>query len=313
MSPMLLLRAANLALVLACGLGTPFAAAQHRPPPSSNANFRAVSNLVLVPVTVLDRKGATVNGLPSGLFSIFEDKLPQPIAAFSQQDAPVSIGVILDLSGSMKDSLGQAKSVLRVFFAAANSEDDAFLYSVSNLPRKFTSFTTNHETILGLVADAPAIGSTALIDAIYAGLNEIHSGTHARKALLVVSDGMDNHSRYSKAELMARAEESNAQIYGVSIYNPPVNKKPIELQEERRGLQLLEDLALRTGGLHVVIRNDKDVRQAAATIGQALRNQYLIGYVPHNPSPDGKWHSIRVKLNLPGAIVATRPGYRSEE
>jgi Ca-activated chloride channel family protein len=304
---------ANLALYLASGLLTPFAAAQNRLPPSSNANFRAVSNLVLVPVTVLDRKGATMNGLPSGLFSIFEDKLLQPIASFSQQDAPVSMGVILDLSGSMKGSLGQAKSVLRLFFATANSEDEAFLYTVSNLPKKFVGFTTDYRTILGLVADASAIGSTALIDSIYSGLNEIHSGTHARKALLVVSDGMDNHSRYSKAELMARAAESDVQIYAVSIYNPPVNRKPIELQEERRGVQLLEDLALKTGGLHLVIRTDKDVRQAASTIGQALRNQYLIGYVPHNPTHDGKWHAIQVKLNLPAAMVATRPGYRSGE
>jgi len=173
---------ANLALFLASGLLTPFAAAQHRLPPSSNANFLAVSNLVLVPVTVLDRNGATINGLPSGLFSIFEDKLPQRIASFSEQDAPASIGVILDLSGSMKDSLRLAKSVLRLFFATANSEDDAFLYTVSNLPKKLTGFITDFETILGLVADAPAIGRTALIDTIYSGLTEIHSATHARKA-----------------------------------------------------------------------------------------------------------------------------------
>ena len=181
------------------------------------------------------------------------------------------------------------------------------------MPKKFTGFTTDFETILGLVADAPAIGSTALIDTIYSGLTEMYSAIHARKALFVVSDGMDNQSRYSEAELIARTEESDAQIYGVSIYRPPVNKKTIELQEERRGLRLLDDLALKTGGLHLVVRNEKDVTQAVSTIGHALRNQYLIGYVPQNLSHNGKWHSIRVKLNLPDVIVATRPGYRSEE
>ena len=298
---------------LAVGLLAPIAGAQNLLPSTKAADFRADSKLVLVPVTVLDRKGATVNGLMPGPFTVLEDKIVQPIASFSQQDAPVSIGVIFDLSGSMKNSLGEAGNALHTFFAAANSEDDAFLYTVSTVPERLTGLTTDYEYILGRLMGAKANGSTALIDTIYAGLNDIHSARHARKALLIVSDGMDNHSRYSKAELVGRAVESDVQIYAVSIYNPPANKKPIELQEERRGLELLDDLAQRTGGLHLVVNNGTDVNQATGTIGQALRNQYLIGYVPQDAHHDGKWHSIQVKLSMKGATAYTRSGYRSDE
>ena len=298
---------------LAVGLLAPIAGAQNLLPSTKAADFRADSKLVLVPVTVLDRKGATVNGLMPGLFTVLEDKIVQPIASFSQQDAPVSIGVIFDLSGSMKNSLGEASSALHTFFAAANSEDDAFLYTVSTVPERLTGLTTDYEYILGRLMGAKANGSTALIDTIYAGLNDIHSARHARKALLIVSDGMDNHSRYSKAELVGRAVESDVQIYAVSIYNPPANKKPIELQEERRGLELLDDLAQRTGGLHLVVKNGPDVNQATAAIGQALRNQYLIGYVPQDAQHDSKWHFIQVKLSMKGATAYARSGYRSDE
>jgi Ca-activated chloride channel family protein len=289
------------------------AGAQNLLPPSSAASFRTDSKLVLVPVTVLDRRGATVNGLTPGLFSILEDKVDQRIASFSQQDAPVSIGVIFDLSGSMKNSVDAARTALQSFFSAANSEDDAFLYTVSALPEKFAGFTTDYETMLGQLVGARAQGSTALIDTIYTGLNDIRPATHARKVLLVISDGMDNHSRYSKAELLARAVESDVQIYAVSIYNPPANKKPIELQEERRGLELLANLAERTGGLHFVVRDGAEIGNATSSISQALRNEYLLGYVPRETRRDGKWHTVQVKLNLKDATAYTRSGYRSDE
>lgn len=303
----------NLLPFIALGVLAPLAASQNLLPPSRSTGFRTDSKLVLVQVTVLDRKGATVNGLAPGLFTVLEDRIAQPIASFSQQDAPVSIGVIFDLSGSMKKSLGESRAALHAFFAAANSDDDAFLYTVSTAPERLTALTTDYDQMLTRLTGAKASGSTALIDTIYAGLNDIHSASHARKALLVISDGMDNHSRYSKAELLSRAEESDVQIYAVSIYSPPVNKKPLELQEERRGLELLDDLAQRTGGLHLVVRNATDISQATETIGQALRNEYLIGYVPHDVQHDGKWHAIQVRLNVKGATPHARSGYRSDD
>jgi VWFA-related protein len=123
---------------------------------------------------------------------------------------------------------------------------------------------------------------------------------------------MDNHSRYAKHELMELALEANVQIYTILIYDPPAYKKPIQLQEERQGLFLLEELAKRTGGLNFVIRNPEDIAQAAATTSRAIRNQYTIGYVPRHVDHDGKWHSIGVKLTLPRMSVYSRSGYHAE-
>jgi Ca-activated chloride channel homolog len=130
-----------------------------------------------------------------------------------------------------------------------------------------------------------------------------------RKALLVIADGMDNHSRYSKSELIAAAMESDLQIYSISIFDPPRNKKPIELAEERNGVLFLEELTRRTGGVQIVVRDASDIDRAAADIGHAMRDQYLIGYIPQSTDRDGKWHSVKVKLSVAGAKAYARSGF----
>src|SRR5882672_4516050 len=223
------------------------------------ATFRTDAKLVLVPVTVTDRRGGIVNGLSPQDFTVMEDKVTQSMFSFVEQDAPVSLGVIFDVSGSVKNTLTEAKAALRSFFEMSNPEDEAFLYTVSTHPQKQAAFTRDYGSLLGAIVNAGAEGDTALVDTIYSGLNEIKSAAHVRKALLIVSDGMDNHSRYSKGELMARAVESDVQIYAISLYDPPRNKKAIELREEQSGLLFLEELARRTGGLQFVIRNARDL------------------------------------------------------
>jgi len=277
------------------------------------ATFRTDAKLVLVPVTVTNRRGGIVNGLSSQDFTVMEDKVTQPMFSFVEQDAPVSLGVIFDVSGSVKNTLANAKAALRSFFEISNPEDEAFLYTVSTRPQKQAGFTRDYGSLLGALVNASAGGDTALVDTIYKGLNEIKSASYARKALLIVSDGMDNHSRYSKGELMARAVESDVQIYAISLYDPPRNKKAIELREEQSGLLFLEELARRTGGLQFVIRNARDLNQAATSISRALRNQYVIGYVPQSGDRNRKWHSIQVKVNLQDARAHARSGYRSED
>jgi Ca-activated chloride channel family protein len=274
--------------------------------------FKTNPTLVLAPVTVVDRRGAIVNGLRPNAFRIFEDKTPQEIFSFTEQDVPASIGVVLDTSASMKGTLDQAQLALRSFLDTANPEDEAFAYTVSSRPNRNSGFTENLEALSSGLLFAEATGSTALIDTIYCGLSEMRSAHRARRALLIISDGMDNHSRYTKNELMELALEANVQIYTIWIYNPPAYEKPIQLHEERQGLFLLEDLTMRTGGLNFVVRNAEDIAQAAATTSRAIRNQYTIGYVPQNASHDGKWHSIRVKLSLQGVKAYTRSGYHSQ-
>ena len=272
--------------------------------------FRADSTLVLVPVTVVDRRGAMVNGLSSDAFTLTEDGVRQQIRSFSEEDAPVSMGIVLDLSGSMKGSLGAAKESLRALMKDANPADEAFLNAVSTRPRAYSGFTQDFDEVLSRVAFESAAGDTALIDTIYGSLKQLRSGVHARKALLVISDGMDNHSRYSKGELLELAVESDAQIYTIAVGDAPAYSKPIELTEEKRGLLFLDELAVRTGGLRFVVHGRADIAKAAASIGRALRNQYIIGYVPRGDGRNGQWRRIRVKVAGSGLRAYARAGYR---
>jgi len=272
--------------------------------------FRANGTLVLVPVTVIDRRGAIVNGLASEAFTLTEDGVQQPVRSFSEEDVPVSMGIVLDLSGSMKEFLGAAKESLRALMNDANPADEAFLNAVSTRPRAYSGFTVDFDEILQRVAFEDAGGDTALIDTIYGSLQELRSGVHTRKALLVISDGMDNHSRYSRQELLELAMESDAQVYTIAVGNGEAPfSKPIQQVDEKRGLLFLDELARTTGGMSFPVRSRADIREAAASIGRALRNQYTIGYVPGN-GPSGQWRKIRVKVAGPGMRAYARAGYR---
>jgi Ca-activated chloride channel family protein len=166
--------------------------------------------------------------------------------------------------------------------------------------------------VLSRVAFEKAGGDTALIDTIYGSLHELRSGIHTRKALLVISDGMDNHSRYSKQELLDRAVESDAQIYTMAVDNAPAFAKPIERMEERRGLLFLDELAAKTGGMSFIVRDQTGIAAAAASIGRALRNQYTIGFVPRGDGHGGQWRRIKVKVEGSGLRAYARTGYRLE-
>ena len=281
-----------------------------RPKVREAANFTTDSQLVLVPVTVLDRRGAVVTGLSADSFVVLQDSTPQKIASFGEQDVPVSVGIVLDVSGSMQRALRRAKDALRAFVGTANPEDEMGLLTVSSRPSEDSGFSADLNSLPERVLTASAGGSTALIDTIYAAIQQSRSAHNGRKALLVISDGMDNHSRYSKAELMSAALEADLQIYCLSIYDPPVTKKPIELAEERNGLALLGELARRTGGVAVAAHGDDDIQRAASQIGRAMRDQYVIGYVPETAGDnDGKWHSIQVNLKPAGVKAWARAGF----
>src|ERR1039458_4348323 len=225
------------------------------------------SDATLVPATVVAHRGSIVNGLASGAFTLTEDGVRQQVYSFSEEDAPVSMGIVLDLSGSMREVLSPAKEALRALMKDANPADEAFLNTVSTSPRAYSGFTHDFDEVLSRVAFEKAGGDTALIDTIYGSLHELRSGIHARKALLVISDGMDNHSRYSKQELLDRAVESDAQIYTIAVDNAPAFAKPMERMEERRGLLFLDELAAKTGGMSFVVRGQTDILAAAARIG----------------------------------------------
>jgi len=277
-------------------------------------SFRADATLVLVPVTVVDRRGAFVNGLSDSAFTVMEDGAPRPIRSFSEGDAPVSLGIVLDLSGSMKAYQAAAKEALKALLKDANPEDEIFVNGVSTQPRAYSDFADSFEDTLRRVESESAGGRTALIDTIHISLDELRAGAHFRKALVVISDGMDNHSRCTNGELERQLKESESQIYTiatVAFLNPILQPKPQVMTEAQRGRMFLEDLSAKTGGMNFAVSSSADIGKAAATIGRALRNQYTLGYAPAGTG-DGKWHKITVKVAGSGRKTYARTGYHPD-
>jgi len=288
--------------------------AQEQNSPDRPAQLRAEVRMILVPVTVVDRRGVAVNGLGQANFVVLDDKVPQNIVSFSSEDTPCSIGLVLDLSGSMRDRLKSAKEALTEFLVTANPEDEFSLFGVTTEPLVYAvgsvnKFTSDTAIIQNSIGRAPLGGSTALIDTIYAALNRMRAARNPRRALVIVSDGMDNHSRHSQQELVRLAVEADVEIYTIAIDAVRRENKTIQELEARRGLSYLEDLAGRTGGLHFVIQNRKEATVAGERIGLAIRNQYVIGYQPHNLDSSGKWHRVQVRLDRAQVQIYARSGY----
>jgi Ca-activated chloride channel homolog len=277
--------------------------------------------MVLVPVTVTDHLGKTVEGLRAKDFNVLEDQVPQPIVSFTAEDAPCSVGLVLDISGSMRYTLDAVKSIAHSFLQTANTEDEFQLLTVSTQPDAVPGFTRDIADLEENIGRTSAGGMTALIDTVYLGLNRMRKANQPRRALLILSDGMDNYSRYSKGELMRVALEADVQIYTIIVgtnsggssggapFRPSMIAKPIDQAREREGPNLLEELSERTGGLHFHVRSDAEAKEAAIKTGRALRNIYVIGYQPPSSQATGKWHRIHVKSNVPKVNVYARNGY----
>lgn len=248
------------------------------------------ANLVLVSVTVTDRSGKTVPGFTASDFEVFEDGLPQRIMHFDAEDAACSIGLLFDVSRSMEGKISKALSATRVFFDNLSREDEAFLLTFSNRPEHRFPFTSAFEHIQNSLLFAQPTGKTALIDAVYLALRYMHAARNDRKALLIVSDGGDNHSRYLERELVRAVAEADVQIYAIGIHDYPRSRG------EKRGPYLLRRLARVTGGQHYEIRSLKKLDEVAAKLALAMRNQYVIGYRPPPNTLPGKWRRIRVIL-----------------
>ncbi len=257
-------------------------------------------NLVLVPVTVTDEMGRIVSGLRRDNFSVYDDKQQQPIVSFSSEDAPFSVGLVFDTSGSMGGKMDKARLAVRAFWQAANPEDEAFLVTFSKRAELQVDFTFDFADIQNGLLFAPPKGTTALIDAVALAMRHLKSAHNTRKALLVISDGGDNNSRYSKTELLRYAKEADVQIYGIGIHDGAGSA------EEMNGPRLLEELAAATGGQHFMVGSANELPDIAARIGVALHDQYMIGYQLPGGSQPGKWRRIRVRLQTPRGLPALR-------
>jgi Ca-activated chloride channel family protein len=281
------------------------AAATHAHPGSM---IRMNVDMVLVPVTVTDPMNRLVTGLEKEDFQIYENNGQQVIRSFSSDDAPVSIGIIFDLSGSMTSKLIRARESILQFIKTANPQDEFFVIGFNDRPELIEDFTNSPEEIEARLATVRSGHRTALLDAIYYGVAKMKDARHERKALLVVSDGGDNRSRYTEGEVRAQVRESDVEIYSIGIFDPYA-----ATPEERSGPMLLNELSEETGGRMFRVDDLSEMTDIAEKISTELRNQYVIGYTPKDMHRDGKWRKVKVKLNppqgLPPLTVHARTGY----
>jgi Ca-activated chloride channel family protein len=265
-------------------------------------------HLVLLPVTITDSMNRPVTGLERDNFKVFEGKAQQDIRHFSGEDMPVSLGVIFDTSGSMNGKLERAREAIVEFFKTANPQDEFFMIAFSDKPEELSDFTNSVEEIQGKLLYTMPKGRTALLDAIYFGMSKMRQAKYQRKALLIISDGGDNSSRYTEGETKKLVKEGDTLIYAIGIYD-----HYFPTQEERLGPQLLGDITRLTGGHAFTVDNPNDLVDVATKIGIELRNQYVLGYRPKDLMLDGKWHKVKVKLlppkGLPPLEVHAKAGY----
>jgi Ca-activated chloride channel homolog len=256
--------------------------------------------LALVNVTVTDPYNRLVTGLEPDNFRIFEDNIEQEVVNFSSEDVPISIGVILDHSGSMANKLGKSKQAAFQFFKTANPQDEFFLVGFNDHAELLSPFTESVEDLQSHMLYTSAKGSTALLDAIYLGLSQMRGARNAKRALLIISDGGDNHSRYSDKDIKRLVREADTQLYSIGIFDPFEYRS--RTPEELNGPSLLNEMTELTGGRAFTVENLNDLPDIAAKIGMELRNQYILGYHPSHKVRDARWRKIKIKLRAPKGL-----------
>ena len=268
-------------------------------------------DMALAYVTVTDPYNRLVTGLDPDNFRIFEDNVEQEVTTFSSEDVPISIGVIFDFSGSMSNKVGKAREAALQFFKTANPQDEFFLVSFNERAELTSSFTNSVEDLQSRLMLTSPKGRTALLDAIYLGLSQMRGAHNAKRALLILSDGGDNHSRYNESDIKRLVKEADTQLYAIGIFDPlgSRNRTP----EELKGPSLLSEITEMTGGRVFAVERLEDLPDIATKIGMELRNQYVLGYRPSNKAHDARWRKIKIKLRaprgLPPLTVYSKTGY----
>jgi Ca-activated chloride channel family protein len=277
-----------------------------------HADLRVDTTLVLVPVAVtIAATGKLLTGLDKDNFELTEDKTAQEIVTFGSEDVPLSVGVVFDCSGSMGNKLDRSRQAVAQFMRTANPEDEFLLIQFNDRPELSVPFTSHTEEIQSHLTWVQSKGRTALLDGVAMAMNEMKKAHNGRKALLIISDGGDNSSRFTESEVRNWVREGDVQIYSIGIFEPLGVRG--RTPEELGGPGLLSELAEQTGGRHFPVENLADLPDTAAKIGLELRNQYVLGYNPKNAARDGKYRKVEVKLvkvkDLPPLRARYRPGY----
>jgi Ca-activated chloride channel family protein len=275
---------------------------------SHEYSLRAESTLVVIPVTVSDPSNRFVLGLEKNDFTLLEDGVPQKITQFAGEDAPLSVGLLVDTSGSMGEKLETSRKAVAEFLHTMNSGDEAFLVEFSDKAKLVAGFSPKTAEIEDKLVNIESQGLTAMLDAVYLGLDEMKKAKNPRKALLIISDGGDNNSTYTSSQITDLVRKADVQIYSMGVFEvlPALLRSPAEVN----GPKLLSQLSQQTGGRAFSATSSSDLPTVAKRIGIELRNQYVLAYAPSNHAHDGKYRKVEVKLNPPPGLVDLKTRWR---
>lgn len=275
----------------------------------SPAHLSVDTSLVLVPVHVTTPLGVSVTDLNKTNFQIFEDNVEQTITHFAKDDAPLSIGLVFDASGSMHNKLHKSSEAAAAFFRTSNRGDEFFMIEFNERPRLIIPFTLDSDELYTQILRTRTTGRTSLLDAIHMAIGQMKKAKNSRKAILIVSDGGDNCSRYSVGQIKNALLESDVQVYAMGIFDP-VDSPKKRPREEVKGPELLSELAELSGGRHYPIDDLNELPGISGRIGLELRNQYVLGYSPAKLDRDGKYRTIKLHLDPPAGMPTLRTQYR---
>jgi Ca-activated chloride channel family protein len=270
------------------------------------------SDLITLTVTVTDNYGRYVSGLDKKAFSIFDEKAAQEIEFFSDDDAPVSVGVIFDVSGSMNgEKIKRAREALGRFISTSHDSDEYFLIGFNTRAQLLLDKTRDGDAVLNKLTYVQPKSQTALYDACYLGVEKVQRGTHPKRAILLISDGQDNSSRYTYSELRRLLKESDVVVYSIGILDGSDAGSTLGME----GQGILDELSSVSGGKAFFPNTAAEMDEIFERIALELRHQYSIGYRPSNFANNGKWHKIKVKITpprgLPRLFVRSKEGYYS--
>ena len=269
------------------------------------------TDIVNVTISVTDPYGRFVTGLAKDRFDVFDNKVKQEIAHFTDEDAPVSLGIVYDVSGSMRERINRSLLALRRFIETSHNDDDFFLIGFNDRAKLIQDFTTSGDSVLGHLMLANPHGSTALYDAAYIAVEKVQQGRHSKRALLIISDGQDNNSRYTYKELRNIVKEADVQIYAIGITDPYNDSLA------GYGRSVLEEITRMTGGRAFFPNdyNEPELLEICTRIALELRHQYSVGFYPTDVASEAKWHKVQVKVNPPRGLgrlsLSYREGYQS--
>jgi len=275
---------------------------------ATSTSIRVDSSLVLIPAHVTTAIGGSVTNLTKDDFRLFEDYIEQKITHFSQDDAPISIGLLFDVSGSMRDKMRKASEAAAAFFKTANPDDEFFLIEFGDRAKLTVPFTVDSDQIYRKIAGIKPFGRTSLLDAIHLALAQMKGARNSRRALVIFSDGGDNCSRRTSGQIKNALVESDVQLYAMGIFDPEASRR--HTPEERDGPKLLDELAAQTGGRDYPVNDLDQLPAISARISKDLRGEYLLGYSPAGAARDGKYHRVRVTLAAPADARQLRTYYR---